>query len=213
MLTYCILSVLLQPTPSPVTKQPSPKPVTTSPTKQPTFKHVTDSPSKQPTLKPVTNSPIKQPTVKPVTNSPSKQPTPKPTTKSPVTPPPTMPVCQDKTICDSMRQKLGYDNYYVGQFVTKGCFSEGDTAYFGIGGDLEDMFIDPLPGNKERLWCDFDAVPETKDGLNPTVSSTLFFRLSTSCNPNILIFSSLLISQILRESQLINQQKARIVLI
>ena len=199
MLTYCILSVLLQPTPSPVTKQPSPKPVTTSPTNQPTFKPVTDSPSKQPTLKPVTNSPIKQPTVKPVTNSPSKKPTikpvidspskqpmPKPTTKSPVTPPPTtkaptppptMPVCQDKTICDSMRQKLGYDNYYVGQFVTKGCFSEGDVAYFGIGGGLEDMFVDPLPGNKERLWCDFDAVPdtmpETKEGPNPTVSSTL----------------------------------------
>ena len=60
--------------------------------------------------------------------------------------------------------------------MTKGCFSEGDTAYFGIGGDLEDMFIDPLPGNKERLWCDFDAVPdtmpETKEGPNPTVSST-----------------------------------------
>ncbi len=60
--------------------------------------------------------------------------------------------CLTQDECDQRRQDLGFDNFYVGDFPTKGCFYKCDNAYFGIGG-IEEITAVNLPGVQKRIWC------------------------------------------------------------
>jgi len=61
--------------------------------------------------------------------------------------------------CDRQRQKLGYSRLYVGNYQTKGCFSKGDVAYFGRGGNGDDKSKPELLGEQKRIWCTAAATP------------------------------------------------------
>ena len=60
--------------------------------------------------------------------------------------------------------------YYVDSWADKGCFQKGENVFFGTGGTVEEMTETDLPGVRERLYCEPEAiVAETKA---PTDEST-----------------------------------------
>ncbi len=64
-----------------------------------------------------------------------------------------MKVCRNQKVCNRQRHELGIGTYYVGDYTTKGCFYRGDTAYFGVGGTIQEKSKSDLQGGKVRIWC------------------------------------------------------------
>ena len=53
--------------------------------------------------------------------------------------------------------------FYVDDWADKGCFAKGENVFFGTGGTVEEMTETDLPGVRERLYCEPEAiVAETK---------------------------------------------------
>lgn len=86
-------------------------------------------------------------------------------------------------MCNKQRQKVGFDKFFVGNYPTKGCFSRGGKAYFGIGGNKDDKSESPLSGNKERLWCnESPSQPNTKKPTEaPTEKPRSAPQLQSTC--------------------------------
>mmetsp|Transcript_13092 Transcript_13092/g.27804 ORF Transcript_13092/g.27804 Transcript_13092/m.27804 type:complete len:627 (+) Transcript_13092:40-1920(+) len=51
---------------------------------------------------------------------------------------------------------IGLNDFYTGHYTSYGCFYEGSTAYFGLGGTVESMSETDLEGGRERIWCQTD---------------------------------------------------------
>ena len=62
--------------------------------------------------------------------------------------------CATQADCDKQRQKMGFVNFYPGDYADYGCFSKYGISYWGMGGTDEQISIDPLGGVKERIWCE-----------------------------------------------------------
>ena len=95
--------------------------------------------------------------------------------------------CLTRAECDNHRQELGFDRLHVGNFPTKGCFSKGGNAYFGLGGSDYDRSESPLSGEMERIWCNAsDSQPTTKKTTkaaftNDSNDSFSSFQLQITC--------------------------------
>lgn len=66
--------------------------------------------------------------------------------------------CVTQQECDERRQELGIASFVIGEYTTKGCFTNiGDlgVAFFGTGGTEEDKATPSkeLAGGQERIWC------------------------------------------------------------
>lgn len=92
--------------------------------------------------------PTRAPTAPPPTRAPTAQPTGASRSRS---------ACLDEQECDRRRQDLGIARYKVGDHPTKGCFSKGETVYWGTGGTDDDKSDSPLSGEKQRIWCDIQT--------------------------------------------------------
>jgi hypothetical protein len=70
--------------------------------------------------------------------------------------------CATKEQCDARRAELEIQNFFSGNFPTKGCFTKdgtnGITAYWSEGGSEEDMSTTDLPALQKRITCYDDAV-------------------------------------------------------
>ena len=51
--------------------------------------------------------------------------------------------------------------YSYDDIPTKGCFSKGDSMYFGIGGTYEELNEIELLGDKKRILCDDEETGES----------------------------------------------------
>lgn len=89
----------------------------------------------------------------PVTKKPTKAPTPNLTIASQL-----QNACLTRKECDLKQQGLGFTKFLTSNYPTKGCFSKGDTAYFGIGGTTDQKSESALSGQKQRIWCDGASV-------------------------------------------------------
>lgn len=150
------------------TSRPSLQP-TTMPAKIPTTQPITRMPSKAPSSKPTkepTNTPTSQPSKRP-----SKRPSSRPSSDETNSTGESGTACLTQLECNQRRQKLGYETYYVGNYATKGCFSKGTTAYFGLGGDVSQISVS-LSGNSfGRIRCDSNLTQLTTT-LPPLALST-----------------------------------------
>ena len=61
--------------------------------------------------------------------------------------------CLSQEECDQKRQELGFSEFHVGEFPSKGCFYKNQKAFYGEGGTTEEMAAEFLPGLQERIWC------------------------------------------------------------
>jgi hypothetical protein len=48
---------------------------------------------------------------------------------------------------------MGIEEFYVGAFPSRGCFSKNGVAYWSGGGSAEEISEVDLPGEQERIWC------------------------------------------------------------
>lgn len=80
---------------------------------------------------------------------------------------------------------IGITKFSVGNYTSFGCFYEGDTAYFGVGGTIESVSESPLAGGGSRVWCKASSqqltyaptgspsTAELTNTVEPTSSSTV----------------------------------------
>lgn len=114
--------------------------------------------------------------------TPARAPTASPETRGPTTPParasPSRSACTEN-VCGLRCQELGLAKYKVDDYLTKGCFSKGDTVYFGTGGTAADEVTSPLAGEKQRLWCDIQTQTQgitTETCIDIRVTTELYGR-------------------------------------
>ena len=108
--------------------------------------------------------------------------------------PTTQTACMTPTSCLEQSQLLsiiGVTNFNVGMFTSYGCYYEGDTAYFGVGGTDVDMSESPLPNGKTRIWCQEADDDGAGGGVNdvpvtdaPTSKPTVKPPPTTLANPS-----------------------------
>mmetsp|Transcript_43696 Transcript_43696/g.78440 ORF Transcript_43696/g.78440 Transcript_43696/m.78440 type:complete len:487 (+) Transcript_43696:74-1534(+) len=102
--------------------------------------------------------------------TPTKAPTPTP---KPIGAPPSQTTCLTQVQCDLKSKELGFTNFRAGDYPVNGCFSKGNTAYFGRGGTLEQKSESPLSGLKMRIPCDASSINQTPSPTNkPTPPPT-----------------------------------------
>lgn len=111
---------------------------------------------------------------------------------------------EHQTVCltseDCLKQSevltiIGVTHFSAGDYESFGCFYEGNTAYFGRGGTIDDILESSLAGGRARIWCQAKAELETRAPTDspstvkpttaePTVVSTAdYLEIVTSEHP------------------------------
>ena len=123
------------------------------------------------------------------TNSPSGRHTSAPTSEEPTNKQQITQLtsCMSPDECNQARKQKGIKRMFVGpNFPSFGCFIKGNTAFFGIGGSKNQMEDADLPGYRERLMCQLEALelnvtmdfsapssdPSNQPSINPTMHPT-----------------------------------------
>ena len=73
---------------------------------------------------------------------------------------------------------IGITNFTVGNYEPLyGCFFEGDTAYFGLNGTVDDMSESTLSvfGERRRIWCNAPTPSLTPASTNLTDAAVSSF--------------------------------------
>jgi len=71
--------------------------------------------------------------------------------------------CLTEEECNSKRQEMNIESFFVGEYPTKGCFIKNERAYFSTGGSVVEMEREDLPGVQERIWCTKEVEEEEEE--------------------------------------------------
>lgn len=78
--------------------------------------------------------------------------------------------CMTEEMCRKVSEERGFQNLYVGDYTTSGCFYKEtgfDNAYWSTRGDPSDMEM-TLTGNRLPLYCKDDVTIDTMNSLDDT---------------------------------------------
>lgn len=64
--------------------------------------------------------------------------------------------CVTADECKARSKALGIEDFYVGDFPSKGCFKKNDKAFFSEGTE-DEMSATNLDGQQKRIWCEGDS--------------------------------------------------------
>ena len=64
--------------------------------------------------------------------------------------------CVTADECEAKAEALGLDDFYVGDYPTKGCFRKNSKAFFSEGTG-EEMSTTGLDGEQKRIWCEGES--------------------------------------------------------
>ena len=95
--------------------------------------------------------------------------------------------CLTEAECERHVELMGFKHYYVGNYQTKGCFSEKGVAFWGTGGTFNRKAKPNLSGLKKRIWCDGQMIEselQHEKKLEPTLYPTFYPTLSPTKSPN-----------------------------